>query len=853
MNITTRGRVRATVALAVIAYLGCAAAPALAQAQQAPEAAAGDDSGSITVTGQRAAERRAIDRKRGAQGIQDSVAANDVGKLPDQNVAEAVRRVPGVSVANDQGEGRYVIIRGGDPNLANVTLNGQTAPAPEPDGRQVKLDDIPSSLIGSVDVVKALTPDRDANAIAGQVDINTLSAFDRKGSFAYARGAVGIYTLNDKAPYEVDATVGSRLSSDFGLVLSGNYSRRPIASENIQGSANWRTVNGQVVPDDFRLRQYNLVRTRYGGVANFDFRPSDDFKLYGRVLYSVFKDNEYRDQTRIEIPTTITNQTATTGTFNGRGTVFLRRREEDDTTFTGELGGKFGLGGGLQLDISGAYSKALKKDPLRSEFSFRTGSNTITGNTYDLSDTLYIVNRGTQAFDPAVYAGYRVNYDKRRAEENLYQARADLTIPAGGESSVKLGVKYQERDKSNNRDFQQYNLAGSTNLATSGAGYTNGLTIYDGRYTFGPRINYDLAQTYYTVTNPGARTLDTAGSVGNSLVNDYVVNEKVYAGYAMATLVFGKLTVIPGVRVEHTDDETQGKTITATSTASQGFNAFGDVGYTDWFPSLNLRFDANDKLTVRGAVTTAIGRPNYDDLAPFVQVDTSGPSVSMGNPAIKPLKSVNADLSLEYYLPNHGLISIASFYKDIDDPIVVFGQTGISGTFGGIALTNATVTQPLNADRAEIYGVEINAQVPFDFLPGLLSGFGVNANYTRTGGQARGLPGRSAKFDNYLQSKDVASAQLYYEKGGFAVRVAWSYRSAYLDTVTTVQATDQYTASHEQWDLRGSYQIVKQATIFVEGSNLTDSPWRRWVGNPHQMVENERYGPMYRAGVQLAF
>jgi len=569
MNITTRGRVRATVALAVIAYLGCAATPALAQAQQAPEAADGDDSGAILVTGQRAAERRAIDRKRGANGIQDSVAANDVGKLPDQNVAEAIRRVPGVSVANDQGEGRYVIIRGGDPNLANVTLNGQTAPAPEPDGRQVKLDDIPSSLIGSVDVVKALTADRDANAIAGQVDINTLSAFDRKGSFAYARAAAGIYDLNNKMPYEVDGTVGTRLGSDFGVVLSGNYSRRPIASENIQGSSNWRSVNGQIVPDDFRLRAYNLVRTRYGGVANLDYRPSDSLKLYARILYSVFKDNEYRDQSRIEIPTAITGQTATTGTFNGRGTVFLRRREEDDSTFNGELGGKFGLGGGMLLEVSGAYSKAIKKDPLRSEFSFRTGSNTITGNSYDVTDTLYIVTRGSQAFDPAVYAGYRVNYDKRRAEENLYQARADLTLPVGGESSVKLGAKYMERDKSNNRDFQQYNLASSTNLGSSGAGYSDGLFTYDGRYAFGPRINYDLAQAYYTVTNPAARTLDAAGSVGNSLVNDYVVNEKVYAGYVMGTLVLGDLTVIPGVRVEHTRDETAGKTITATSTATQ--------------------------------------------------------------------------------------------------------------------------------------------------------------------------------------------------------------------------------------------------------------------------------------------
>ena len=191
----------------------------------------------IVVTGTRAAERRALQAKRASDVIQDSLNSNDVGKLPDQNVAEAVRRLPGVSVANDQGEGRYVIIRGGNPNLANVTLNGQTAPAPEPESRQVKLDDVPSSLIASVDVAKTLTADRDANAIAGQVDINTLSAFDRSKGFAYGRAATGIADLNGKSPFEAEATIGSTFGDRaFGIVVAGNYSTRPIRSMNNQGS-----------------------------------------------------------------------------------------------------------------------------------------------------------------------------------------------------------------------------------------------------------------------------------------------------------------------------------------------------------------------------------------------------------------------------------------------------------------------------------------------------------------------------------------------------------------------------------------------------------------------------------------
>lgn len=824
------------------------------------------DAQTIVVTGQREAERRAVAIKRSANTIQDSVGSTDVGKLPDQNVAEAVRRLPGVSVANDQGEGRYVIIRGTDPNLANVTLNGQTAAAPEPEGRQVKLDDIPSSLIGSVDVIKALTADRDANAIAGEVDINTLSAFDRKARFLYARGAYGLYDLNGKNPYEADATVGGRFGAgrEFGIVVSGNYSYRPIESENLQGSTAYRTVGTQVLPDDFRIRDYNLVRKRYGGVVNLDYRPGNGTELFVRTLYSVFKDNETRDQFRVAPPTALRATPTGTGIFNqngniasftgGRGTRFVRRRIEDDSTFTTQAGGKFDLGG-AKLSVQGTYSHAIKKDPLRSEFQFRTGNSLTAGiaGTIDVSDVLFVVDpTGTpnRAYDPSFFSALQVNYDRRRASEKLYQGRADLEIPLsfGDDSTIKVGGKYLRRVKTNERDLQQYDLNGFT---LSVAGVEENTYIYDGRYKLGPRVDYDAAQAYITA-NPARAVLNAAASLGNSLANDYDVRESVYAGYAMATLKFDRLTAIPGVRVEHTAGEYQGKIITAASTPTQGLNARSQQKYTDVFPSVSLRYDATDQLTVRAAGTTAIGRPNYAQLAPFVLVDAGANSVSQGNPNLKPLKAQNADLSIEYYLANKGLISVAGFYKHIDDPIFSQGATQ-TGTFGGVALTNALVTQSVNASSAEIYGVEVNAQLPFTFLPAPFDGFGVSLNYTRTGGKSRGVPGRADKVDNFLQSRDVATAQLYFEHGRVALRAAYSYRSHYLDTVGASRALDQYTEDHGQLDLRGSFAIVPQVVLFAEGSNVTDASWRRYIGNNRQLVENERYGYSVRSGVQLAF
>ncbi|NLB57984.1 MAG: TonB-dependent receptor plug domain-containing protein, partial [Gammaproteobacteria bacterium] len=229
------------------------------QAEPPKEAAEAVELDRITVTGRRAADRLAIDDKRAADGQVDAIRSDDVGRLPDQNVAEAVRRLPGVSTVNDQGEGRYLTVRGVSPDLLNVTLNGQTAAAPEPDGRQVKLDDIPSALIGGVTVSKTLTPDMDANAIAGQVNIETVSAFDRNRSFGSARVAYGHYDLNGENPYEYDGSLGGVFGADnqFGAVVAFNRSDRRIGSQNIQNPGDWIEVDDQIVPEGVELRQYN--------------------------------------------------------------------------------------------------------------------------------------------------------------------------------------------------------------------------------------------------------------------------------------------------------------------------------------------------------------------------------------------------------------------------------------------------------------------------------------------------------------------------------------------------------------------------------------------------------------------
>ena len=852
--------------------------PVVAQAQagaSSPAVAPADDAApapDIVVTGTRQGEKKAIDAKRQADNFVEALYANDVGKLPDQNVAEAVRRLPGLSVANDQGEGRYVIIRGVNPNLVNVVLNGLTLPAPEPDGRQVKLDDIPSALINSVIVTKSLTAEQDANAIGGEVNIRTLTAFDRnKPFFADARAQYGSYHLNGGHPYEGDIQVGGRFGPDrqFGAVVSYNYSQRPIESENFQGSTNYRApvpANGFIVPDTGALRDYNLVRTRQGLVVNLDWRPSDAVKLFLRGTYSKFDDNERRDQFIIDSQSAFTNQTATTGTFRGRGILRIRRRQETDNTKSLQGGGSFTFGD-AKVDLAGAWTRAQKRDPLRSEYTFRTGTSTLTVN-YDVSDTPYVFTPTVQPADNlSAYNFQQVNYDRRLAVETLWQGRADATLPVGigSGSTIKAGLKYLDRHKTNERDILVYGLTSGRTFTAASVAYIDDTSFYDGRYVFGPRINYDAAEAFQ-VANPGVATVNTASSLNNSLANDYDVTEQIFAGYAMATLKLGDFTLVPGVRVEHTRDRTKAKLITASSSLTQGYNAFGAKDYTDVFPGLNARYDATRNLVFRAAVTTAIGRPNYPDLSPYVSVDLTTsprPTATLGNPDLQPYKAVNADLGVEYYLPGQGLLSVGLFYKNIDNPIYTQTQIGATGTFAGQTFgpgqtyTSIDLVQPRNIDVAYIKGVEANAQVRFTFLPSPLDGFGVALNYAHIEGHGKGTilaaTPRTGNVPLFLQSNDVGTAQIFYEKYGFAVRAAYSYRSPYLDVLGTSAATDQYTDENGQLDVNVSYQVTPQLTFFGQALNLTDAPWRRYIGSKNQLVERERYDYSFRWGVQLHF
>lgn len=852
---------RKTLTVFILANLALMAGHASAQeaTPQSTEQEKVTDLSTVKVEGRRAADRQAIEDKRNSDNQSDSVRSDDVGRLPDQNVAEAVRRLPGVTTVNDQGEGRYLTVRGVSPDLLNVTLNGQSAAAPEPDGRQVKLDDIPSSLIGAVKVSKTLTPDMDANAIAGNVDIETLSAFDRGGKFGTARVAYGYSDINGSHPWEYDASFGGLFGArkQFSMVLAINHSDRRLSPQNVQNSGDWIDVDGHVVPEGIDIRQYNTHRQRSGAVANFDWWPNDDTKLFLRLMQSKYQDSETRDRFGVEMDEDGISPTSdTAGTFvDGSAFRNLRVRSEDTSTTTASMGGKFQFED-RKLSIEATFSRADKKDPHRDEWIFETDD--ISGSYQLDGDTFTVTPAGQAAFDPSAFELDAWEPESRKALEKLFQIKADYVMPigVGEESELQFGLKYLDRKKSNDGtgeawgyDDGDFTMADASNRSIDPA--------FGGRYPIGPVINNRLALDYFN-SHLGEFELDDDDTLSASLAGDYRIREKVTAAYVMGRLHFGNVTVIPGVRVERTQGEYAGKSFElGESSLTQGFNNVVNRTYTDFFPGVNVTWDAGKDLVVRAAATRAIGRPNYETLAPFVEIeDASGsePEVSMGNPFLKPLYSNNFDISIEHYMDNRGLLSAAVFYKRIENPIYETTLSGQDGNFGGLDLLNAEVGTWTNAERATLRGLELNAQYELSFLPAPFDGFSVGGNMTFARSSATGLPSRSDSIPLLNQSDRVASAQISYEKSGFSARLAYVYRSPQLLEANEEDSEgDVYIDAYDQWDLKLSYAFNPKVTLFLEGANINKAPFRSYVGYSNRLGEKEIYGWSVRTGIQINF
>ncbi len=826
---------------------------------QAPAAPTAVDE--LLVTGQRASQQKAIDAKRQASAVVDAISADDIGRLADKNVAENLERLPGIGVAYDQGEGRYVSIRGAPTALNNVTLNGVEVGNPDGDSRALPLDVVSGQLLGRIEVVKAVTSDMDAQGIGGTVNLVTQSPFDFEGDrFARMTAQVGYQDFNEKSPVQADVTVGGVFADGrVGALLGVNYSYRDYRSDGLYPD-DWRTVPGVArggLPTNIKFTSYNLKRERIGVSGALEFRPTDDDKLYVRGLWSRFTEDEYRQRNRLDFASNLANVTLNAAGTGGVATGVemrqdLRLEYKEKSILSVSVGGAHERGPwSLDYDVSYGFNELIEPNDL---WLFRGGSYTVD---FDMQPLLYTaVPRGASAQN----LGFRQHsHQDESGEETNIAARVDLKrdLEIGDTGFFKVGFKVRDTDKMFDGRTDLYERGTTANRFTLADFGLQGavMPVELGDYTYQNAFTIDAgaiqAFTLQNLTGPRF-VLNTATTLSNETLNDYDLNERVLAGYAMAQVELGQFTVTGGWRIERTEVEVEGFRLANRTTVTPVTRS---SDYTNFLPNLHLRFEPREDVVLRAAYTRTLGRPQYPQLRPggaltFAEISTGvfEGELSEGNVDLKPYTSDNLDLSAEWYFARGGLLSAGAFWKKIENPIFGFSQTETNVTLEGRTYRTLRYSQPRNADEGEIKGLELAYQQQFTFLPGLWSGFGVSANVTLTDSSLT-VPGRG-ELPFPAQSDLLYGGQIFYQKGRLEAALSYHHTGRAVQGLGSDSDSDTYDDDYRRLDAKVSYALTDKIEVFADLQNLNDEVLREYQAGRRDWLTNyERYGRTYYLGV----
>jgi TonB-dependent receptor len=804
----------------------------------------------VTVTGNRRGQASALNQQLNANTITNVVAADQIGRFPDSNIGDAMRRIPGFVITQDQGEARFGLIRGTEPRLNSIMINGERVPSAEAEVREVQLDLIPADMVSSVEVSKALTPDMDADAIGGSVNIVTRAApTGRRVSATIGSG----YNFLADAPMEIaSAVLAQRFAEDrFGVVVSGSWFDHNLGSDNIEGE--W-SLDGNNNPflEEFQIREYQIQRIRRSLSASLDYRLADGHTLYWRSMYNHRDDWENRFRTvyafgepaggvqEVEV------ERETKGGIGNDRVDF--RRLEDQRVQTHALSGEHIFGGGVQLEWSGQWARASEERQNERYLNFvAEGFNA----DVDLSDT----RRPQVAFVGGVPGLPDFEFDELTDETQFTRdtdinSRLDLTIPLfGGRTELKVGGRYRDKEKLRDNNFFEYSpVAGLGTLAAiENVDYTNPGYLA-GNYAIG-RFASPLSLGFLNLRDPNL--FEETDLPEEYVPANFDANERILGGYFMVTHdLTSKASLVGGLRIENTDvDYTGFRFVEDTESAAA---TQGNQSYTNFFPSLLLRYELSPRQVIRAAWTNTLARPNYFDIVPFQVINEQDNEIALGNPDLDPTLSMNFDLMYEQYFSSVGIVSAGVFYKDIQD--FIFNYTREDVTIGGNTFDEAT--QPQNGGDASLFGVEVAFQRQLDFLPGVFAGLGFYGNYTFTDSNVDGLPipGRESE-DLPLPgtSRHTANASISYDYGRVSVRGSLNFQDDFIDPgeVGDEAFFDRYYDSQTTIDLNGTIGLSPTVRFFFEANNLTNEPLRYYQGIAARTMQEEFYDRRFQAGLKI--
>jgi TonB-dependent receptor len=822
-------------------------------------------------------QAKALNQQKHNKNISNVISSDQVGRFPDANVGDALKRVPGVTMQNDQGEARNIIIRGLAPSLNSVTLNGDRIPSAEGDNRNVQMDLIPSDMVSTIEVSKTLTSDMDADAIGGSVNLVTRPTPNEERISATIAG--GYAPIRDKPIYSAGLVYGNRFfNNKFGAVVSGSYNNVDYGSDNIENE--W-------VKDDFgnefvqasEIRKYDIQRIRRSVSVALDYKFNENNTLFANAIYNWRDDRENRFRTTyddIEAIYDDVDEEKIVG-FEGRVKRETKggvdndrnksRRLEDQRVQNYSLRGEHLISSKLDLDWSTNYSKAREYRPGERYIEYRQKGLDIT---QDLSDPKFpLVTTTGEALDEFKFESVSENTDDTSESEfgAKVNFRFPFTIIPAEKGRIRTGLRLRMKEKSRNNNFYSYepindDMALLSDIPTS---------YFDGK-DFNPGSKY-VPGTFASANFLGnldlnnAALFDKESDPSEYLAVNYNAKENIYAAYIRWDQDFNdKLSMVLGFRVENTHIDYTGNRVLDEEELEGEINNTNT--YTNVLPSLSFQYNATKDLILRAAATTALARPNYYALAPYVNNIASDMEITAGNPDLDVTYSYNYDFMAENYFKSVGLISGGVFYKKLHDFIYNYSDSQYTtdkfaadfpGQDNPIPVgENWTFVQPKNGDIVDVYGFEVAFQRQLDFFENkFLKGFGIYLNYTFTKSEAKGIADEDGNERKDISLPGTAphmfNGSLSWENSRFSARVSTNYTSDYLDELGSESYNDSYYDKQFFVDANAAYKITPHIRIFAEATNLTNQPLRYYQGVESHTKQAEYYQARYNLGLKFDF
>ncbi|ESQ87755.1 TonB-dependent receptor [Asticcacaulis benevestitus] len=897
-------------AMAALAYASLLVPHALAQTETTDAAAPAEAAQEVIVTGYSKSVRAANMTKKAAAFSVDAVNAEDIGKFPNRNAAEALQLVTGVTMDRQRGEGLKVSVRGLGPQFQNVTLNGSTIAVNDlienggAEGRNFRFEVLPTDSIAQIAVIKTPTADMDDGALGGNIDIKTLKPLDIGNRMTFSvRSAYN--TLTEKS----DPTLSGLYSyvtpdRKLGLLVSAMTDRRQVRNDRFMNfgwnkdqftsvlGAGYYTptrtrptieledrkrssimISGQWKPTADLKTEVNILATRLD--VHYDEHGLDIYPdaavtypnfaaesalypslsgLYTQAAAQANGATVYAKPTFVAGSQVIVGDTVVAGTINNvrwmasRETSFNRHDLTAINISQSYTPGAWTFFGNL------AYSKAHSYHP-EGGATTRNRMSFVGPLHFDFSKGYKEIPVLTTTVDynnPANYVGQAFDYTSKDSLDTDDSAKIDAARRFDGFlTKLSFGAAYQHRNRDYVRRDWSINPVFGIPVTTLGASFYSALPFSNFLSDFdgsSPRTWVSPSSTafYNLIYNPSVAARAPDAA---SLRSSFEVDEKITSAYVRGDFAHDVMNVpVTGnLGIRYaTTDQVASGTLVNGSTPQA---VSYPVTYHDWLPSLNLRVEFTDQLIGRFGASRVVNRPNITDIAPRITVSRDSPTASGGNPNLKPYRANQADMSLEWYFNQTGALTGAYYYKQLDSYITAQNTT-IQVPGRGDILLSTTV----NGGEAKLQGIELAYNQLFSFLPAPFDGLGTQVSVTTTEVTSTYNAGNRT-LNNMLPGLSKASYNLvgYYEKNGYAGRIGYFWRDRYLASNGSTVSTESYVAPFGSLDASLSYDINEHFVVGVDAINLTGAKKYVYGANKVQGREINDYGSTFTVSLRAKY